>query len=671
MDYFTIHAGVLLRYIPLTAERITGIVSRGGSIMAKWCLTHHKENFLYTEFERICEVMKKYDVAFSLGDGLRPGCIADANDAAQFAELDALGELTDIAWKHDVQVMIEGPGHVPMHKIKENVDRQMAVCKEAPFYTLGPLVTDIAPGYDHITSAIGAAMIGWHGTAMLCYVTPKEHLGLPDRDDVTRGRHRLQDRGPRRRPGQGPPGGPGPRRRAQQGAVRVPLGRPVQPVARPRQGARVPRRDPAGAGGQGRPLLLDVRAQVLLDEDHPGPPGLRRGAGPRGRAGGPGRHGREGGRVRPGRSGAVWAPRPGPAAVEWGGVSTIKKRTHRQEKLARIYDDEILPVWAQRFGRMLLRDLDLPEKSQILNVACGTGYPAVELLRRVPAGSRLIAIDPSSALLDVARRKVEDMGARGVFFRSESALPRLSFTSDVYNLVLCNLGLPDMPDPAAALADFARVTVPGGQVRVTLPLDGTFQEFHDIYREVLTKHDKHDTLTRLDGHIAATYPGPAQCEDWLRGAGLTDVRVEVDRFTMLFRSSREFFFAPVIEYGPLARWKDLAGTGQEMQDVFWYIKEAIDAYFEGRAFTVTVVAGCLVGTKAAAFDDQATRHVTLPPEAAGAGGAAGEIELNTDDIDLADVAAASVPAVNGAELDDDIELDAFVEGRRRPTHLDE
>jgi phosphomethylpyrimidine synthase len=187
VDYFTIHAGVRLAYIPYTAHRVTGIVSRGGSIMAKWCLSHHKENFLYTEFERICEVMKKYDVAFSLGDGLRPGSAADANDRAQLAELETLGELTEIAWKHDVQTMIEGPGHVPMHKIKENVDLQMKICKEAPFYTLGPLVTDIAPGYDHITSAIGAAMIGWFGTAMLCYVTPKEHLGLPDRDDVKDG----------------------------------------------------------------------------------------------------------------------------------------------------------------------------------------------------------------------------------------------------------------------------------------------------------------------------------------------------------------------------------------------------------------------------------------------------------------------------------------------------
>ncbi len=187
VDYFTIHAGVLLRYIPLTAKRITGIVSRGGSILAKWCLAHHQENFLYTHFKEICEIAKAYDVSFSLGDGLRPGCIADANDAAQFGELETLGELTKIAWKHDVQVMIEGPGHVPMHQIKENMDKQLKECSEAPFYTLGPLTTDIAPGYDHITSAIGAALIGWYGTALLCYVTPKEHLGLPTKEDVKQG----------------------------------------------------------------------------------------------------------------------------------------------------------------------------------------------------------------------------------------------------------------------------------------------------------------------------------------------------------------------------------------------------------------------------------------------------------------------------------------------------
>ncbi|VEW13100.1 Phosphomethylpyrimidine synthase [Moraxella caviae] len=187
VDYFTIHAGVLLRYVPMTANRLTGIVSRGGSIMAQWCLAHHQENFLHTHFDEICEIMKAYDVAFSLGDGLRPGCIQDANDEAQFSELITLGELTKRAWAHDVQVMVEGPGHVPMHKIQENMQMQLAHCHEAPFYTLGPLTTDIAPGYDHITSAIGAAMIGWYGTAMLCYVTPKEHLGLPNKKDVKDG----------------------------------------------------------------------------------------------------------------------------------------------------------------------------------------------------------------------------------------------------------------------------------------------------------------------------------------------------------------------------------------------------------------------------------------------------------------------------------------------------
>jgi phosphomethylpyrimidine synthase len=187
VDYFTVHAGVLLRYVPLTAGRVTGIVSRGGSIMAKWCLAHHRESFLYERFDEICEILASYDVSFSLGDGLRPGCTADANDAAQFAELETLGELTEKAWKHDVQVMIEGPGHIPMHLVRENVEKEMAICHEAPFYTLGPLVTDVAPGYDHITSAIGAAMIGWFGTAMLCYVTPKEHLGLPNKKDVRDG----------------------------------------------------------------------------------------------------------------------------------------------------------------------------------------------------------------------------------------------------------------------------------------------------------------------------------------------------------------------------------------------------------------------------------------------------------------------------------------------------
>ena len=275
VDYFTIHAGVRLQYVPLTANRVTGIVSRGGSIMAKWCLAHHRESFLYEHFADICEIMKQYDVAFSLGDGLRPGSIADANDEAQFGELETLGELTKIAWEHDVQVMIEGPGHVPMHLIKENMDKQLQDCYEAPFYTLGPLVTDIAPGYDHFTSGIGAAMIGWFGTAMLCYVTPKEHLGLPNRDDVKEGIITYKIAAHAADIAKGHPGCRNPRQRPVQGAVRVPLGRPVQSRPGSRYGPRIPRRDPAQGGPEGRPLLLDVRPALLLDEDHSGRARLR------------------------------------------------------------------------------------------------------------------------------------------------------------------------------------------------------------------------------------------------------------------------------------------------------------------------------------------------------------------------------------------------------------
>ncbi len=297
VDYFTIHAGVLLRYIPLTAKRVTGIVSRGGSIMAKWCLAHHQESFLYTHFREICEIMAAYDVAFSLGDGLRPGCQADANDDAQFGELDTLGELTTVAWEQDCQVMIEGPGHVPMHLIKENMDRQLAVCHEAPFYTLGPLTTDIAPGYDHITSAIGAAMIGWYGTAMLCYVTPKEHLGLPDRQDVKDGVIAYKIAAHAADLAKGHPKAARLGRRALAGALRVPVGGPVQPLARSRDRALLPRRDPARRGRQGRALLLDVRPALLLDEDHPGRARLRGQARhrERDRGGGPGPAGQGGG----------------------------------------------------------------------------------------------------------------------------------------------------------------------------------------------------------------------------------------------------------------------------------------------------------------------------------------------------------------------------------------
>ncbi len=265
VDYFTVHAGVLLRYIPMTARRMTGIVSRGGSILAKWCLAHHKENFTYTHFREICEIMRAYDVSFSLGDGLRPGSIADANDEAQFAELRTQGELTKIAWEYDVQVMNEGPGHVPLHLIRENMEKQLEWCSEAPFYTLGPLTTDIAPGYDHITSGIGAAVIGWYGTAMLCYVTPKEHLG-PARPQRRQGRrHRLSHRGACRGSREGTSAGPGLGRCPVEGAFRVPVGGSVQLVTRSGDRARLSRRDASGRRRQGRALLFDVRAEVLLD----------------------------------------------------------------------------------------------------------------------------------------------------------------------------------------------------------------------------------------------------------------------------------------------------------------------------------------------------------------------------------------------------------------------
>ena len=276
VDYFTIHAGVRLAYIPLTARRVTGIVSRGGSIMAKWCLAHHQESFLYTHFREINEIMRAYDVSFSLGDGLRPGSIADANDRAQFAELETLGELTKIAWKDDVQVMIEGPGHVPMHKIKVNMEKQLEQCDEAPFYTLGPLTTDIAPGYDHITIGHrrGDDRLVRHGNALLRHAQGASGPARPRRRQDRR--HHLQDRRARRRSRQGPPGRARARRRPVAGPVRVPLARPVQPVARPRDGREVPRPDPAGRGRQARAFLLDVRAEILLDADLAGNPRLRR-----------------------------------------------------------------------------------------------------------------------------------------------------------------------------------------------------------------------------------------------------------------------------------------------------------------------------------------------------------------------------------------------------------
>lgn len=281
------------------------------------------------------------------------------------------------------------------------------------------------------------------------------------------------------------------------------------------------------------------------------------------------------------------------------------KRTYKHEKLARLYDDQILPIWAQRFGRMMLRGLDVPPKAMVLDVACGTGYPALEVLRRMDEQSRLIAIDSSSAMLDVARRKAGELSGKRIFFRTESASPRLSFADGVYDLVLCNLGLSELPNPRAALRDFVRVAKPGGRVLCTLPLSGTWGEFHDIYREVLVKHDKHEILERLDAHVRS-FPRAEDVEAWARSVGLHEARVEVEEFSLLFRSSREFFFAPVVEFGPLPKWKEIAGRGQEMQDVFWHIKQAIDAYFGGRAFQVTVVAGCLRGVKSDVAEDAPT-----------------------------------------------------------------
>jgi ubiquinone/menaquinone biosynthesis C-methylase UbiE len=366
---------------------------------------------------------------------------------------------------------------------------------------------------------------------------------------------------------------------------------------------------------------------------------------------------------------------------------TVQKRTLKVEKLARIYDEEIAPVWGTRFGKMLLRDLTLPERGQVLDISCGTGYPTIEILRRMRDGSRLIAIDASSAMLDVARRKVADLGPlgkKGVFFRTESPVPKLSFADDVYDLVVCNLGLNEMPSLEVAVRDFARVCKKGGEVRCTLPLAGTFQEFHDLFREVLIKHDKHEALDRLE-RLIARYPTIDHVERCMRSAHLSG-GLEIEEFSLLFKSSREFFFAPVIEYGPLSDWKDIAGGGQEMQDVFWYIKEAIDAYFDRRPFQITVKAGCLIGTKQEprpveapltlsviedvleydAFDDIDT-GLPLPPHKI----AAGSVRVaDPDDFEVEEVADDG-----SFQMDIDVsaeqELEAFIEGAKRPSHLDD
>ncbi len=274
----------------------------------------------------------------------------------------------------------------------------------------------------------------------------------------------------------------------------------------------------------------------------------------------------------------------------------MKRRSHRYEKMARVYDDEILPIWSQRFGRMLLRGLEVPAKAMVLDVACGSGYPSLEILKRMDAQSRLIALDAIGPLLDLARKKAGEAAGKRIFFRSEPAVARLAFADDVYDLVVSNLGLLRIDDPPRALHELARVTKPGGQVIVTLPMAGTYHEFYDIYREVLTKADRDEVLRRLEQHIART-PDPDEMLAWLERAGLHEVEVDLEEFTLLFKSSREFFFAPVIEFGPLAQWKDVAGKGQEMQEIFWHIKEAIDAYFGNRAFQITVKAGCFRARK--------------------------------------------------------------------------
>jgi len=361
-------------------------------------------------------------------------------------------------------------------------------------------------------------------------------------------------------------------------------------------------------------------------------------------------------------------------------VTVQSKRTLKVEKLARIYDDEIGPVWGSRFGKMLLRNLAVPERGQVLDISCGTGYPTIEILRRMSDGSRLIAIDASSAMLDVARRKVSELGPlgkKGVFFRTESAVPKLSFADDVYDLVVCNLGLGEMPSLEVAVRDFARVTKRGGEVRCTLPLAGTFQEFHDLYREVLIKHDKHDALERLERYVAR-YPSIDHVERVMKSAHLAG-GIEVEEFSLLFKSSREFFFAPVIEYGPLADWKEIAGGGQEMQDVFWYIKEAIDAYFDGRPFQVTVKAGCLIGKK---HEPAARGHVPvglpeLEPDDRDAHAGlpspprrmpSGSVQVaDPNDLEVEEIAPGSHGDFD-IDLGDD-ELDAFIEGKKRPSHL--
>jgi ubiquinone/menaquinone biosynthesis C-methylase UbiE len=307
------------------------------------------------------------------------------------------------------------------------------------------------------------------------------------------------------------------------------------------------------------------------------------------------------------------------------------KRSHKEDKLAKLYDAEILPIWSRRFGKLLLRDLALPPKAMVLDVGCGTGYPALEILQKMDGEGRIIAIDASSPMLDEARTKAGRLSGKRIFFRSENATPKLAFAEDVYDLVVCNAGLDEFPEPDKAIREFARVTKPGGRVAVTLPVADTFVEFYDLFREVLGKLDRQDAIDRLDAHLTK-YPPIEQVEAWFEDAGLVDVKTEWDTFSLLFKSSREFFFAPVIEYGPLGEWKAIAGKGGEMQDVFWHLKAAIDAYFAGGAFAVTVNVGAVRGRKehvAAAgrllLDRESYDEDDRPT---------GEVELITGDFDI-------------------------------------
>ena len=327
------------------------------------------------------------------------------------------------------------------------------------------------------------------------------------------------------------------------------------------------------------------------------------------------------------------------------------KRSHKLDRLAKLYDAEILPIWSQRFGRMLLRRLAVPPKAMVLDVGAGTGYPALEVLRRMDDHGRIISIDASSAMLDVAREKAGALGGKRIFFRSESVEPRLGFAEEVFDLVLSNLALQDLDAPAQAVSEFARVAKSGGRVIATFPLAGTFEEFHDLFREVLIQSDRMEALERLDAYLASL-PTAKAARRWFEAAGLVDVEVEHESYKLLFKSSREFFFAPVIEYGPLLMWKEIAGKGEEMQDVFWRVKEAIDAYFAGQSFTVTVKAACAVGRKPTEEERQAVIEAERVEAGVGEGDGL-ELAIGTDQIEIME----STRTVRVGDDDDDEDLD--------------